>query len=97
MVEAQVDIGSQKVTMIKLKPDCEGITEKEKAKFTLETNIQALSERIEQTVAKIGALNVNIHAMIKVSKKSALILLSQKKKLESFLEKIQQQKFILED
>lgn len=83
-----MEIGSQKVTMIKLQPDCEGISEKEKAKFILESNIQALSERIEQIISKIGALTVNIHAMLKVSKKSALILLSQKKKFESFLEKI---------
>ncbi|TNV84443.1 hypothetical protein FGO68_gene14404 [Halteria grandinella] len=101
LIQEQVDLGSQKVTLIKLLPNSEEafeITEKEKAKFILDSNIQSLSDKIEQTVAKIGRLTENIKSMLKLgSKKNALILLQQKKKLETFWEKIQQQKFVLED
>ncbi|TNV73926.1 hypothetical protein FGO68_gene4457 [Halteria grandinella] len=101
LIQEQVDLGSLKVTLIKLLPNSEEayeITEKEKAKFILDSNIQSLSDKIEQTVAKIGRLTENIKSMLKLgSKKNALILLQQKKKLETFWEKIQQQKFLLED
>lgn len=88
LISEEVDLGGSKATMIKLRPESDSLDEKEKAKFILETNIANLSERVEQTTSKIAKLTADIQAMVKVSKKSALVLLSQRKKLEAFLEKV---------
>lgn len=57
-----------------------------------------MSDSMDQTQLKIGKLNEDIKGLIKIgSKKSALTLLAQKKKLESFWETLSAQRYHLEE
>jgi hypothetical protein len=74
------------------------ITDKDKAHFLLEQNILQLDETISRTTAKIQRLQQDITSMLRLgSKRNALTLLSQKKKLEAFWERLSGQKYQLED
>lgn len=74
------------------------ISQKEKAKFVLDQSIASLDESVTKTQSKIHKLNEDIRSLVKMgSKRNAVTLLSQKKKLESFLDRISSQRYQLED
>ena len=74
------------------------ISQKEKAKFVLDQSIASLDESVTKTQFKIHKLNEDIRSLVKMgSKRNAVTLLSQKKKLESFLDRISSQRYQLED
>jgi len=53
---------------------------------------------MSKTQLKIHKLNEDIRSLVKMgSKKNAITLLAQKKKLEGFLERISSQRYKLED
>jgi hypothetical protein len=57
-----------------------------------------MNESMDQTQLKIGKLNEDIKGLIKIgSKKSALTLLAQKKKLETFWDRLSSQRYQLEE
>ena len=98
MAKVECDINGQKVSLVKLGFEEPVIEEKEKAKFILGQSIQKMSDSMDQTQLKIGKLNEDIKGLIKIgSKKSALTLLAQKKKLESFWETLSAQRYHLEE
>lgn len=86
--------------MIKLSNGKEkpSITEKEKAQFVLEQSLQTIEESIKRTEAKITKLDEDIKTLLKMgSKKNAVTILSQKKKLTTLWEKLFNQRSILEE
>jgi hypothetical protein len=103
LAREECDISGQKVSLIKLanstsKKEAPAISQKEKAKFVLDQSIASLDENMTKTQLKIHKLNEDIRSLVKMgSKKNAVTLLAQKKKLESFLERISSQRYQLED
>ena len=103
LAREECDISGQKVSLIKLanstsQKEAPAISQKEKAKFVLDQSIASLDENISKTQLKIHKLNEDIRSLVKMgSKKNAVTLLAQKKKLESFLERISSQRYQLED
>jgi hypothetical protein len=103
LAREECDISGQKVSLIKLansisKKEPPAISQKEKAKFVLDQSIASLDENMTKTQLKIHKLNEDIRSLVKMgSKKNAVTLLAQKKKLESFLERISSQRYQLED
>ena len=103
LAREECDISGQKVSLIKLanstsQKEAPAISQKEKAKFVLDQSIASLDENITKTQLKIHKLNEDIRSLVKMgSKKNAVTLLAQKKKLESFLERISSQRYQLED
>ena len=94
MASETLTISGQPVTLFKLGNLGGGgvpeITEKEKAKFVLEQNAALLEDQITKTINRVQKLNNDIKEMLRMgSKKNALLLLSQKKKLEAFWERMQ--------
>ena len=102
MASETLTISGQPVTLFKLGNLGSGgvpeITEKEKAKFVLEQNAALLEDQITKTINRVQKLNNDIKEMLRMgSKKNALLLLSQKKKLEAFWERMQGQKYQVEE
>lgn len=98
MAKVECDINGQKVGLVKLGFTQPVIEEKEKAKFIIQQSIQKMNESMDQTQLKIGKLNEDIKGLIKIgSKKSALTLLAQKKKLETFWDRLSSQRYQLEE
>jgi hypothetical protein len=103
LAREECDISGQKVSLIKLanstsQKEAPAISQKEKAKFVLDQSIASLDENMTKTQLKIHKLNEDIRSLVKMgSKKNAVTLLAQKKKLESFLERISSQRYQLED
>ena len=103
LAREECDISGQKVSLIKLanstsQKEAPAISQKEKAKFVLDQSIASLDENMSKTQLKIHKLNEDIRSLVKMgSKKNAVTLLAQKKKLESFLERISSQRYQLED
>ena len=103
LAREECDISGQKVSLIKLanstsQKEAPAISQKEKAKFVLDQSIASLDENMTKTQLKIHKLNEDIRSLVTMgSKKNAVTLLAQKKKLESFLERISSQRYQLED
>jgi hypothetical protein len=96
-----LDLGGLRATMIKLASSASSppvISEKEQAVFILENNIASMNEQLEKTLARVQKLKGDITSLLHTgAKKNALILLRQKNRLEAYWEKVQGQKFLLED
>eukprot|EP00347_Sterkiella_histriomuscorum_P000879 403374172 len=97
----EVQTSGYKVNMIKLghyeQNQAPIISEKEKATFVLEQNIKQIEESIDRIKVKIQNLTEDIARAIKMkSQRNGIQLLAQKKKLESFWERLTTQKHMLE-
>ncbi|CDW85345.1 UNKNOWN [Stylonychia lemnae] len=100
--QTEVIINGQKTNLIKLntyqtKEDM-SITDKEKATFVLQQNIEQIDDKIDQLHLKIEKINQDVQKSIKMkSTKNGIVLLSQRKKLVAFWERLTTQKHLLED
>ena len=65
------------------------LTEKEKAVFVLEHHIRIIDESIQRSLERFNKLSQEIqHALSMKSKKLAVSLLSQRKKVEAYYERL---------